>query len=262
MADSHLYLNELIAMVAQLRKDCPWTQQQSWSSLTHHTIEEAYEIADAVDKGESEHLKDELSDMLYHIIFYAQIAAEQGLFSLEDIAQNSVAKHTRRNKLLYTKNAAGSLEEVQQNWEQHKLQERAARADVHSLLDDIPIQQPALVRAVKLQKRAAQAGFDWPTRSDVITKLEEEVQELKVALQTTRNEQEVLEESGDILFCLVNLLRHLNVDPELALRKTNHKFTRRFQFIEQRLGEQDKPLIETSLAEMDELWDMAKREGL
>ncbi|TNC80435.1 MAG: nucleoside triphosphate pyrophosphohydrolase [Oleiphilus sp.] len=287
-------IDDLLYLMKRLRTPetgCPWDLKQSYKSIVPHTLEEAYEVADAIEKGDRNELKDELGDLLFQVIFYAQLGKEEDAFGFDDIVDNVVRKLLRRHphvfpdqqlKAFFPEGTTFSEDEVKTQWEQIKAEERrlknenAVEDEVKdgafvpardSLLKDIPVNLPALNRAEKLQRRAAQHGFDWPDMPPVLDKLEEEIAELKTEIaklqeQHLRDEdvhQRLTDELGDVLFCCVNLARFLKVNPDEALRSTNRKFTERFQCIEAGLHTQGKSVDETSLEELDALWDQAKQ---
>lgn len=243
----------LLAIMARLRDPeggCPWDIEQDFASIAPYTIEEAYEVAEAIASGDKGHLREELGDLLLQVVFHAQMAAEEGSFTFEEVAASINDKMERRHPHVFGEQVIGSAEAQTANWENIKQQERAGKGK-DSVLADVPAALPALMRAEKLQKRAARVGFDWPEVSGVTAKIREELAEAEEALDTPHFAEEV----GDLLFAVVNLARFKGVDPEEALRQANRKFTRRFQHIEQRLG---KPFSEATLDEMEALWNDAK----
>ncbi|RJG10093.1 nucleoside triphosphate pyrophosphohydrolase [Pseudomonas cavernicola] len=266
-------LEDLLHLMARLRDPqygCPWDLKQSYATIVPHTIEEAYEVADAIERGDFEHLPGELGDLLFQVVYYSQLAQEEGRFEFAAVVDGITRKLIRRHPHvfpdgdLYGAPDVAKLEEaaVKQRWEELKAEERAEKAAVPeqlSLLDDVPTALPALSRAVKLQKRAAQVGFDWPQALPVVDKVREELDEVLEAM-SENDPQAMAEEIGDLLFVVVNLARHLKVDPETALRSANGKFERRFRFIEQALRETRRPIENCSLEELDALWGEAKRQ--
>ena len=257
-------LARLRAIMARLRDPvtgCPWDVEQSFASIAPYTIEEAYEVADAIERQDWEELKGELGDLLFQSVFHARMAEEAGLFDLDDvataIADNMVARHPH---VFGDASNAKSAEQQVQDWESVKAAERAAKAR-GGVLDDVAQGLPALMRAEKLQKRAARVGFDWPEIGMVIDKIAEEARELAEARETLPQDK-IEEEMGDLLFVMANLARHLKVDPETALRRANAKFTRRFAHIEDELAHRGKRPEDSDLTEMDALWDAAKARGL
>lgn len=266
-------VQDLLNLMARLRDPqfgCPWDLKQTCASIVPHTLEEAYEVADAIEQGDLDHLKGELGDLLFQVVFYAQLAKEEGRFEFDDVIDGITRKLLRRHPHVFP---TGELyapaetprltdEQVNLRWDEIKAEERAEKAGVPeqlSLLDDVPRALPALSRAAKLQKRAAQVGFDWPAALPVVDKVREELDEILEAM-VDNDAEGIAEEVGDLLFSVVNLARHLKVDPETALRSANSKFDRRFRFIEQALRHLQRPIEACSLEEMDALWGEAKRQ--
>ncbi len=236
---------------------CPWDIEQDFASIAPYTIEEAYEVADAIEQEDWPALKGELGDLLLQVVYHGQIAEEAGHFTLDEVAQAICDKMVARHPHVFGDESRDkSAEDQVRDWEDVKAAERAARAQ-GGVLDDVALGLPALMRAVKLQKRAARVGFDWPETAQVLDKMLEEAREL-VAARDGLSEAEIAEEFGDLLFVIANLGRHLGVDPEVALRAANAKFTRRFRAIEAALAAQGRRPEESNLAEMDTLWDAAK----
>ncbi len=269
--DNLLRLLNIVQTLRDPEDGCAWDIKQTFSSIVPYTIEEVYEVADAIDQQDFEHLKDELGDLLLQIVYYTQMAREQNLFDFEAVAGNISDKLVRRHPHIFEKqnfdaDAADSNDKI---WEQVKLQERKEKvskditekdsADTTSLLDDIPSALPQLMRAQKIQKRVASVGFDWPEISGVIEKVEEELSELKEVINTDNNYDALEEELGDLLFSIVNLGRHLDVKAEEALRKGNKKFIKRFQYLEEKINCSDSVIQNYSLAELEELWQQAKQ---
>ncbi|MBB6342114.1 ATP diphosphatase [Pseudomonas fluvialis] len=266
-------LDDLLQLMARLRHPehgCPWDLKQSYASIVPYTLEEAYEVADAIERGDFDHLPGELGDLLFQVVYYSQLATEEGRFGFAEVVDGITAKLIRRHPHvfpdgdLYGEPDAQKLEEaaVKQRWEELKAEERAAKTEAPeqlSLLDDVPQALPALSRAAKLQKRAAQVGFDWPEALPVLDKVREELDEVLEAM-SENDPQAIAEELGDLLFVVVNLARHLKVEPEAALRAANGKFERRFRFIEQALREAGRPIENCSLDELDALWGEAKKQ--
>lgn len=253
-------IDRLLAIMARLRDredGCPWDQQQTFATIAPYTVEEAYEVADAIERGDLSDLKEELGDLLLQVVFHARIAEEQGAFGFEDVARVISEKMVRRHPHVFGDENYGSIAAQKAGWEELKAEERAKKGRQKSLLDDVPVGLPALTRAVKLSKRAAGVGFVWPTVQDVMAKLHEEVEEL-VREVDAGDLEKARQEMGDVLFVVANLARTLDVDPEDALRYTNSKFARRFRYIEQKLAERGKTPDQSDLAEMDALWDEAK----
>ena len=244
-------IDRLLAIMARLRSPedgCPWDVAQTFATIAPYTIEEAYEVADAIERGDLADLKGELGDLLFQVVFHARMAEEAGAFDFDDVAQGIVDKMTRRHPHLFGGEPGG--------WDEIKARERSAKGAA-SLLDDVPCALPALVRAVKLSKRAAGVGFVWPTIAEVMAKLAEEVAELEAEI-AAGDQAKAADELGDILFVCANIGRHLGIDPEAALAGSNAKFTRRFQFIETALAEQGRTPADATLDEMEALWQAAK----
>lgn len=279
--ESKLKLSEtqrLLAIMTQLRNKesgCPWDVKQTMESLTRYTIEEAYEVADAIARGDMGDIKDELGDLLFQVVFYAQIANEQDAFSFDDVAQSISDKLVRRHPHVFGgANSGDTLSDASLNaqWEAIKAQEkRAKKATSNSILDNVPSGMPALMHAQKLQKACAKVGFDWPEVMPVLDKVREEVdeiaQEIDIASKSEsaevggtlpHNHDAIEEEIGDALFAMVNLSRHLNVDADTALRNASHKFAARFKGVEQLAREQGTELDKMSLEEMETLWQQVK----
>ncbi|WP_213683910.1 nucleoside triphosphate pyrophosphohydrolase [Roseicyclus sp.] len=257
-------IDRLRAIMARLRDPvtgCPWDVAQDFATIAPYTIEEAYEVADAIERQAWDELKGELGDLLFQSVFHARMAEEAGLFDLDDVATAIADKMIARHPHVFgDESNAKSADQQVADWEKLKAAERAAKAK-GGVLDDVALGLPALMRAEKLQKRAARVGFDWPDIAMVIDKIAEEARELAEA-RATLPQDKIAEEMGDLLFVMANLARHLKVDPEDALRRANAKFTRRFAFIEAELTKRGKRPDDSDLAEMDALWDSAKREGL
>ncbi len=236
---------------------CPWDIEQSFASIAPYTIEEAYEVADAIEREAWDELKGELGDLLFQSVFHAQMGQEAGLFTFDEVADTMSDKMVARHPHVFGDETRDkSAEQQTKDWETIKASERAEKAEVGTL-DGVAPNLPALLRAVKLQKRAARVGFDWPSTKEVMDKIMEEAEELAEA-QDKGDPAETFEEFGDLLFVIANLARHLKIDPEAALRATNAKFTRRFEFIEAKLEKMGKRPEDSDLAEMDGLWDAAK----
>jgi ATP diphosphatase len=252
-------LPRLAMIMARLRAPqggCPWDLEQDFDTIVPYTIEEAYEVADAVARRDWDGLRGELGDLLFQSVYHAQMAAEAGHFTLDDVLRGISDKMVARHPHVFGAARIDSAEAQTEAWEATKARERAARAQ-GGVLDDVPLALPALMRAVKLQKRAARVGFDWPEVAQVVDKIAEEARELAEARDSLGPEARA-EEMGDLLFVMANLARHLDVDPEAALRAANAKFTRRFRAIEAALAAQGRRPEDSDLAEMDALWDAAK----
>lgn len=259
-------LNRLLSIMESLRdkeNGCPWDQEQTMQSLTRFTIEEAYEVVDAIAKGNSDDIRDELGDLLFQIVFYAHIAQEEGEFDFNDVANAISDKLVRRHPHVFSKTSAPALsqEALALQWDAIKAQEKAEKRanNASGLLDDVPTGLPALMYAQKLQKKCATVGFDWPNTLPVLDKVEEEVGEIRQELEAEmRSKAAIEEEIGDALFAMVNLARHCNVDADTALRKASQKFANRFSAVEALALDKHQSLEELSLAELEALWCKAK----
>lgn len=259
--------DELVAVMAKLRAPggCPWDHEQTYASLAQYLLEEAYETFDAIQEadqtGDTANLREELGDLLLQVVFHSTIGAERGDFTIDDVVEGVTRKLVLRHPHVFGDKKLARAQDVLDNWDRLKADERAASGKVEkqseSILDDVPVHFPALLEGLKLTKKAAKTGFDWKSASQIFEKLDEEIGELKNAMDT-RDKGEIGEEIGDLLFVLVNLARHLDVEPETALKKTNRKFRQRFKFIEEQLQLQGKRLEDSSLEEMDALWNKSK----
>lgn len=263
-------LQELAELMARLRGPvgCPWDKQQTWKTLLPYTIEEAYEVVEAVETGQVEGLRDELGDLLFHITFYSQIAQEQGLFSLEEVILGVVTKMTRRHPHIFAQPEQTAQTDlpsaaVPARWEEIKRQEKTAQraekgeSGPASLFDDINSHLPALLWAAKVQRKMGQVGFDWPDATGVMEKVREELAELDEA-RLADDAAAMEEELGDLLFTLANLARHLHLNPEIALRRATHKFQARFRIMESRLHQAGQSVETATLEELEPLWQEAK----
>ena len=266
-------LEDLLHLMSRLRDPkygCPWDIKQTYASIVPHTLEEAYEVADAIERGDFDHLQGELGDLLFQVVYYSQLAQEEGRFEFAGVIDSITRKLIRRHPHVFP---TGDLyapldipqlseEQVKTRWEQIKAEERAEKSDAPeqlSLLDDVPTALPSLSRAAKLQKRASQVGFDWPAALPVVDNVREELDEVLEAM-ADNDAVAIADEVGDLLFAAVNLARHLKVDPETALRGANAKFERRFRFIEQALRDTRQSMEDCTLEELDALWGEAKRQ--
>lgn len=263
---------EFIDIVKRLRKECPWDREQTNDSIKSATIEEAYEVVEAIENKNYNELKKELGDLLLHILFHSIIAEEQKHFTLDDVIDSIQEKLIRRHPHVFGERKVSGSSEVKKNWEEIKLQEGRK-----SVLEGVPNMLPALQRAHRLQEKAAKIGFDWEKKEDVWKKVIEEIEEMNEA-DEIKNEklkmknyelkeieeldQKLEDEMGDVFFALVNYARFLGINPENALRKTNKKFINRFQFVEQKIIESGKNINESNLAEMDLYWEEAKNKAL
>jgi nucleoside triphosphate diphosphatase len=251
-------LLEIMARLRDREHGCPWDCEQSFETIAPYTIEEAYEVADAIERQNMDSLKEELGDLLFQVVFHAQIAQEAGHFTFDDVTQALSDKMVSRHPHVFGDRVIETADQQTQNWESLKQAERALKLkDDTSLLADIPLALPALMRAEKLCKRAARVGFDWPSLDDVFDKLDEETLEVREAV-VEGDIVHIEEEIGDMLFVVANLARKAKVDPEVALRKANAKFEKRFRFIETALHEEGKTPEASSLEEMERLWLRAK----
>ena len=251
-------LLEIMARLRDPENGCPWDIEQDFKSIAPYTIEEGYEVADAIERGDMAALKDELGDLLFQVVYHAQMAKEAGLFGFDDVVAAISGKMVRRHPHVFG-DESGIKDASQQTeaWEAHKARERENKG--HSVLDDVPLALPALLRGQKLQKRAARVGFDWPEAKQVLDKIAEEIAELRAEMDKNPPKKDnVQSEMGDLLFACVNLARHLGVDAEDALRGTNSKFIQRFQYIEEKLSGEKRDINKVSLEELEALWNKAK----
>lgn len=281
MNDPQYRLDDLLTLMARLRDPedgCPWDRKQSFASIVPHTLEETYEVVDAIEREDWPHLSEELGDLLFQVVFYAQLGQESGHFDFSAVVDGIVRKLLRRHPHVFPEGTlesrlppGESLSEarIAENWERIKAEEKAEQAKLGrsakpaGILDDVPKTIPALQRAEKLQKKAARVGFDWPDIAPVFAKLREELDELEFEVRQEQIAPERLrDEMGDVLFCAVNLARNLGVDSDEAMRGANAKFERRFGYIEQALKRSGKTPGDSSLEDMDALWDEAKKAGL
>jgi tetrapyrrole methylase family protein/MazG family protein/ATP diphosphatase len=262
--------DELVAVMARLRAPggCPWDREQTYGSLAQYLLEESYEAFDAIKEaeqtGDTANLKEELGDLLLQVVFHATIGAEKGDFTIEDVAAGVSQKLILRHPHVFGDEKLENAQDVLDNWDTLKANERKASGKTEknkeSMLDDVPVHFPGLLEALKLTKKAAKVGFDWPDRGPVFEKIQEEIAELEKAIDQ-RDPGEVAGEIGDLLFAVVNLARHLDVEPETALKTTNRKFRRRFAYIEKELAAAGRGPENAGLEEMDELWNRAKQAG-
>jgi MazG family protein len=255
-------IDRLLAVMARLRDaetGCPWDLAQDFGSIAPYTIEEAYEVADAIERGDIASLRDELGDLLLQVVFHARMAEEKGEFDFDSVAEAIVDKMLRRHPHVFGPIRGVGIDAVNDNWETIKANERAEKAgeEPPSVLDGVARALPALMRAAKLQRRASRVGFDWGAPEPILDKIAEEIAELGAELPQGDKDR-IADELGDVLFAVVNLARHLDIDPEVALRGTNAKFERRFKYIEHALREAGKSPENSSLEEMDALWRQAK----
>ncbi|MCO8030340.1 nucleoside triphosphate pyrophosphohydrolase [Brevundimonas diminuta] len=250
-------LKEIMVRLRDPNGGCPWDVEQTFQTIAPYTIEEAYEVADAIERGDMDELRVELGDLLFQVVFHSRMAEEAGHFRLEDVAEAMADKLVRRHPHVFGDEAAKATGPAQKaRWEDIKAAERKAK-EQHGVLDDVPVGLPALTRAAKLTKRAGRVGFDWPSTDEVFDKLAEEVEELRAEI-AAGDKDKAREELGDLLFVVANLARKLEVEPEDALRAANAKFVRRFAFIETELKKDGRTPEQSDLPEMDALWDAAK----
>lgn len=272
MSGAAYQLTDLLYLMARLRDPdggCPWDLQQDFTSIVPHTLEEAYEVADAIEREDFAHLPSELGDLLFQVVYYSQLGNEQQLFDFSTVVHSITEKLVRRHPhvfpdgQLYSRVSAAAIntEQVKERWEEIKQQERAEQAEPKqrvSALADIPLNLPALSRALKIQKRASNVGFDWSSLPPVIDKVSEELEEVREAI-SSGEQAAISEELGDLLFATVNVARHLQINPETALRAANIKFTERLQHVEQQAQQQGITLSECSEAQLDAFWNLAKQ---
>jgi MazG family protein len=251
-------IDRLLAIMARLRdpkRGCPWDKEQNFATIAPYTIEEAYEVADAIERGELAALKDELGDLLLQVVFHARMAEEAGHFAFDDVAAAIADKMVRRHPHVFGEADIASVAAQNAAWEAHKAKERAARGEAASVLDGVALALPALLRAAKISRRAAQIGFDWPDADDVIDKIKEELVEIEDARNGGHGRAAIEEEVGDLLFAAANLARKLDIEPETALRRATAKFERRFRRVETLANERG---IGPDLAALEALWDEIK----
>ncbi|HSP87748.1 MAG TPA: nucleoside triphosphate pyrophosphohydrolase [Ignavibacteriaceae bacterium] len=261
---SEMKFNEFVEIVKRLRKECPWDKEQTFDSIKANTIEEAYEVVEAIDNKNYEELKKELGDLLLHIIFHSTMAEEQNYFNLSEVIESIREKLIRRHPHVFGDTEVTGSEHVKKNWEMIKMKEGR-----NSVIDGVPGNLPALQRAHRLQEKASKVGFDWEKKEDVWKKVIEEIEEMheiekfKSHNSNLKNDNEIQnqleKEIGDVFFALVNYARFLNVNPENALRRTNEKFIKRFNFVEDKIRETGKIITESNLKEMDNYWNESKK---
>lgn len=257
-----LAFQRILQIMNELREQCPWDRKQTIHSLRHLTIEETYELSDAILNEDWQEIKNELGDIFLHIIFYAKIASENQAFDIAEVIHHLAEKLIRRHPHIYGEVKAEDEDAVKRNWEVIKLQEKNGKKVENTVLGGVPTSLPAMVKAMRIQEKARGVGFDWDSRQQVWEKVEEELQEFKETYQHLPDEQinkeKAEEEFGDLIFALINYARFMHINPETALEKTNRKFIHRFNFLERESKKDGKKLEEMSLAEMDEYWERAK----
>jgi len=251
---------DFVAIVKQLRRDCPWDREQTHESVKHLLIEEAYEVVAAIDEGDWEELPEELGDVFLHVLFHSTIAEEEGRFTLADVIEAETDKLVRRHPHVFGDEAADDPDEVAASWEEIKQQEKDGEEDASSVLDGVPPHLPALLRAHRVQEKAAGVGFEFPDREEAWEKVQEELAEFRETIEDGASAERREEEFGDLLFALVNHARYADVNPENALRGTTDAFTRRFQHVERRLSDRGVSIDEADLSKMRRLWKEAKGE--
>lgn len=251
-------VERLLAVMDELRVKCPWDREQTFMSLRNNTIEETYELVDAIMEGDMENIKKELGDLLLHVVFYSKMGEEQKAFDLSDVADSISDKLIYRHPHVFGDVAVDGSAEVSRNWEQLKLKEKKRKEEKKGVLSGVPHALPSMVKAYRISQKAASAGFDWEKREDVWDKVKEEVSELQAEMNGGDNSL-MDEEFGDLMFALVNAARKYGIDPEASLERSNRKFIRRFEYIEQEAERQSKSLKDLTLPQMEELWQEAKR---
>jgi len=254
MQDKLKAFERLLNIMDDLREKCPWDRKQSMESLRHLTIEETYELSDAIIEGDIEEVKKELGDLMLHLVFYSKIGEEKNAFNVADVLNGICDKLIHRHPHIYGDVEVKNEEEVKANWEKIKLKEGKGKK---SVLEGVPKSLPALVKAIRIQDKARGVGFDWDNETQVFEKVKEEIEELTLEVQNKSNKVE--EEFGDVLFSLINYARFIGVNPEDALERTNKKFIKRFQYLEQASDSDGKIMGEMSLEEMDKYWEQAKQ---
>ncbi|MDP9196592.1 MAG: nucleoside triphosphate pyrophosphohydrolase [Pseudomonadota bacterium] len=257
-------IHHLLGIMARLRTPgtgCPWDLEQDFSTIAPYTLEEAYEVVDAIDRNSPEDLREELGDLLFQVVFHARMAEEKGWFSFADVAQAITDKLVRRHPGIFGQDQVTTSEEQKEKWEEQKAAEKARKGGSGKTLDGVPLALPALTRAVKLQEKSARVGFEWRDISGIFAKLDEEIAELKEEVRKDAPPPDALsEEIGDILFVVSNIARNLKVDPETALRRAGQKFERRFGRVEELLAAQGKTPGDSTLEAMETLWQQVKAE--
>lgn len=259
MQDKPASIDSLLGIMARLRDPqggCPWDLQQDFQSIAPYTLEEAYEVADAIESNDRDALREELGDLLFQVVFHSQLASEAGWFGFEDVVTSICDKMTRRHPHVFADAVVADAEEQTREWEKHKQREKG---ESRSILDGVVTGLPALTRADKLQRKAASAGFDWPDSRGVFAKVSEELDEVREEMQGVIDREALLDECGDLLFAVVNLVRHAGIDPESALRHGNRKFVRRFEKVEASCARSGVAMSATGLDTLNRYWEQAKR---
>jgi len=257
-------IERLRAVMAALRDPetgCPWDREQSFTTIAPYTIEEAYEVAEATAQGDMDELREELGDLLFQVVYHAQMAKERGAFDLDDVANTIADKMIRRHPHVFSDKPAETAADVSGIWEEVKQRERAEKSkdEPESALDGVPLALPGLARAWKLHRRATDAGFDWPDTASLFAKIREELDELEVEIERGEPPERVADEMGDVLFTIVRLAEFAGQDPETVMRAAQRKFSRRFRYMEARLHERGRRLNDASMDELETLWTAAKR---
>ncbi|MCQ1057512.1 nucleoside triphosphate pyrophosphohydrolase [Photobacterium sp. DNB23_23_1] len=266
MSENKAPIEQLVEIMSTLRdpqQGCPWDLKQTFASIVPHTLEEAYEVADAIEQQNWDDVREELGDLLFQVIFYSQLGKEQGLFDFDDVVRGINEKLTRRHPHVFANTEFANEAEINANWEAEKAKERSVKGEDSSVLANIPQAMPALIRADKIQKRCAKHGFDWDTLGPVVDKVHEEIEEvMEEVIQVSPDQSKIEEEVGDLLFAVANFSRHVQVKPEVALKKANQKFERRFREVEKTVLERGKRIDDCSLEYLDAIWDEVKRSEL
>lgn len=250
-------LLEIMARLRDRETGCPWDVQQDFRTIAPYTLEEAYEVVDAIERNNNTDLRDELGDLLFQVVYHAEMASEAGWFDFSDVVSGICDKMVRRHPHVFGDDVITDAEAQTRAWEKHKREERSS---VNSVLDGVPLALPALTRAGKLAAKASRVGFDWPDIHGVFDKVREELGELYVEIESDAAPEVVAEEAGDLLFAVVNILRHARIDPESALRMTNEKFTRRFHEVERLCVEAGRDIATTGLDILEDYWTQAKKQ--
>ena len=249
-------LNALIEIMNELREKCPWDKKQTIESLREKTIEEVYELSEAIINNDNKNIEEELGDLLLHIVFYAKIGSEKKQFTLNSIINTLIIKLKKRHPHVYGKLIINSIKEVEQNWEKIKKKEKKYK----NVLENIPKSLPPVTKSMRIQKKVRAVGFDWDNREQVMEKFEEEIIEMKNEIRKINNIEKIKNEIGDVFFSLINYSRFIGIDPEEALEKTNTKFIKRFKHLENAIKKEGKDLMKMNLNEMNKYWNKSKKE--